>query len=680
MRRSCWLVPFLVLLGSFVPREYSFAGGGPKNVLLVVNDNSPVSQSIASYYKAKRGIPDRNLCHVQCSTDEWVSKTDCESTIVGPIRSFIENSGVHNRIDYIVLTKGMPLRASYNDSGWYGVVSVASVLTCVGVPLIVNPCNNPYGPTAYPLAPEQYFTHQLVFSGKSYYVVTRLDAYTEQQVYRMIDDSLNARPQNGLFLMDGRYESDPTSYSYKANDRLRQANHNLRAAGHATYYDDTAFDSMINDFVGGQQNVMGYFSWGSNESSYTLEAYTSNYFLPGSIADTFVSSSVRSFAYPPSYGQSLLPDLIPQGLSAGNGYVSEPDVRYSSYPNVLFSRYVQGYNMGESFFAATPRLYWKAATIGDPLMAPYATPPAVTITSPDPERIAHGVVVVSANATDGAGIAKVEFYVDDNLAATISAPPYQFSWDTTQCADGTHLLEAIAYENTTVYTQAAAKLTVQVINTVLDVSNIGGLASLQEGRLVRLASKPVIAGSDAFTDGFYICEPDRSSGIRVLGAFEVATGSLVTVTGELVEVDGQRAIQAVSVTPATLMRAESASDEFKPLAMPNRFLANTGSATGFENSMLIYGLANVGLLVKTWGRVVQTGEQEFAISDGSLKFMNEGLQEVTVSLKNLTSPIDMPQIGTFVVVTGVSCYTPENELLRPTIRPRSEDDLVSIPL
>jgi len=154
----------------------------------------------------------------------------------------------------------------------------------------------------------------------------------------------------------------------------------------------------------------------------------------------------------------------------------------------------------------------------------------------------------------------------------------------------------------------------------------------------------------------------------------------VTVTGELVEVDGQRAIQAVSVTPATLMRAESASDEFKPLAMPNRFLANTGSATGFENSMLIYGLANVGLLVKTWGRVVQTGEQEFAISDGSLKFMNEGLQEVTVSLKNLTSPIDMPQIGTFVVVTGVSCYTPENELLRPTIRPRSEDDLVSIPL
>ena len=82
MGRVSWLVPLLVLLGNFLTPGCSHAGGGPKNVLLVVNDNSSVSQSIGQYYKAKRGIPDRNICHIQCSTDEWVSKSECENNIV----------------------------------------------------------------------------------------------------------------------------------------------------------------------------------------------------------------------------------------------------------------------------------------------------------------------------------------------------------------------------------------------------------------------------------------------------------------------------------------------------------------------------------------------------------------------------------------------------------------------
>lgn len=689
MGRVSWLVPLLVLLGNFLTPGCSNAGGGPKNVLLVVNDNSPASLSIGQYYKAKRGIPDRNVCHIQCATDEWVSKSECENNIVIPIRNFITNTGVHDRIDYIVLTKGIPLKASYNDATWWGPASVTSVLTCVGVPSILSFCTNPYGPTAYPVAPVQYFTHQSVFSLKSYYAVTRLDAYTVDQVYRMIDDSVSAQAQNGLFLMDGRYESDPNSANGKANDRLRQANHNLRVGGYTTYYDDATFDSMITEFVGGRQGVMGYFSWGSNESSYSLALYTSNLFAKGSIADGFVSSSGRSFAYPPSYGQSLISDLIPQGMSGGTGYASEPDVRYATYPNVLFSRYVQGYNMAESFLAATPRLYWKAVTIGDPLMSPYATPPSVSITAPDPARQAHGVVAISADGTDASDIKKVEFYIDDQLVQSCDASPYRMDWNTCVYTEGMHTVEAIAYENSDVRTQGMASVQIDVRNIPLEVATISGLASAPLGRLVRLTSKIVIAGTDAFVDGVYVVEPDRSAGIRVLDMTSVETGARVSVEGEIDVVDGQRVLRAATVVPEPeplLLTADVtyAGDgtpaALTPLAMPNKFIANGGSNAGPEYSGLRAGLPNCALLVKTWGRVVRTGDMAFYISDGSMVLKFAPIQDIKVSLKNLASPVNTPPVGSFVEVTGVSCYEFEDNLRWPTVRPRSESDIAIIPL
>ena len=688
MRRGFLFAPLLVLLGLLLTVGRCIAGGGPKNVLVVVNDNSPVSQRIAAYYKEKRAIPDRNICHIQCSADELVTKTECENNIVIPIRNFITNSGVHDRIDYIVLTKGIPLKASYNDTPWFGPVSVTSVLTCVGVPSIISFCTNPYGPTAYPTAPEQYFTHQLTFSGKNYYAVTRLDAYTEEQVYSMIDDSVDAQAQTGLFLLDGRYVSDPNSGEGKANTRLRDANHNLRTAGYTTYYDDTTFDSLINEFVGGQQNVMGYFSWGSNESSYTLAAYVSNMFRPGSIADTYVSSSGRSFTSPPTYGQSLIADLIPQGLTAGNGYVSEPDIKYASYPNVLFARYVQGYNMAESFLAATPRLYWKAVTVGDPLLAPYATPPAVTVEAPDTSRPAHGILTVSASATDASGIAKVEFYIDDQLACTCTSEPYTFSWSTYNYDEGMHVLEAIAYENTNVYTQGRASAIYDVHNIPTQVSSITQLADIPLGTLVHLSSKTVTAGTDVFDDCAYVAEPDRSAGIKVIGSFEAQTGTTVTVDGELDMIGGERVIQDAIVAPdiellmvqpaATIGGGVMTEDENKaltPIGMPNRCVANRGSNIGPEYEGLPAGISNAALLVKTWGRVVEVRTDEFSISDGSLERRGAVVDRIKVSLRSLANPMDIPSVGTYVIVTGISCYTLEDEIRKPTVRPRTADDV-----
>ncbi|HWP99702.1 MAG TPA: carbohydrate-binding protein, partial [Vicinamibacterales bacterium] len=72
--------------------------------------------------------------------------------------------------------------------------------------------------------------------------------------------------------------------------------------------------------------------------------------------------------------------------------------------------------------------------------------PAVELTSPQPGATVSGSVVVEAAATDDTAVAKVDFYVDDALAAVDSSAPYRWTWDTRGVADGAHTLEARAHD------------------------------------------------------------------------------------------------------------------------------------------------------------------------------------------------------------------------------------------
>ena len=116
---------------------------------------------------------------------------------------------------------------------------------------------------------------------------------------------------------------------------------------------------------------MGYASWGSNDRRFDKEKYRGNRFLPGSIAETAVSTSARTFV-PTEEGQSLIGDLIKSGVTGVKGYVAEPGLFAVARPSILFDRYVSGYNLAESFYMASQVIYWRDVVIGDPLAAPYA--------------------------------------------------------------------------------------------------------------------------------------------------------------------------------------------------------------------------------------------------------------------------------------------------------------------
>ena len=94
--------------------------------------------------------------------------------------------------------------------------------------------------------------------------------------------------------------------------------------------------------------------------------------INGSIAETAVSTGGRSFEWGTTYGQSLVADLLEDGVSGVKGYVYEPYLTAVSYPSVLLPTYAQGYTMAESYYAANRMLGWMGVVVGDPKMAAYA--------------------------------------------------------------------------------------------------------------------------------------------------------------------------------------------------------------------------------------------------------------------------------------------------------------------
>ncbi|MBK30257.1 MAG: hypothetical protein CMB49_06075 [Euryarchaeota archaeon] len=92
----------------------------------------------------------------------------------------------------------------------------------------------------------------------------------------------------------------------------------------------------------------------------------------GSIAETAVSTGARSFNWGTTYGQSLVADLLEDGVSGVKGYVYEPYLTAVAYPSVMTTAYANGYTWAESIYMANPLMSWMGVAVGDPKMAAFA--------------------------------------------------------------------------------------------------------------------------------------------------------------------------------------------------------------------------------------------------------------------------------------------------------------------
>jgi uncharacterized protein (TIGR03790 family) len=367
----------LVLFGcSPSPDPPVVADPRASEVLVVWNANAPESRTLAETYIEKRGVPRSHLVTLKVPTTDNIARTDYLTDIRDPVRNAIGK--LKEKINFIVLIRGVPIRLD-NDQG-YSVDACLMLdahparktkpFESMPMPKVsedgkvdldesqIRKVLNPYGGTAEAFDSSKY----------GFYLCTRLDGYTVEDAMGLIQRSLKAAPEKGLFLLDASPGKTGGGYAL-TQGLMPKAKQLLEAKQLIVELDDKE------SFVGGRSDLMGYASWGSNDGSFRQGAYNTLSFRPGAIAETFVSTSGRTFR-PTAGGQSLIADLIHQGVTGVKGYVSEPFTFALAHVDVLFDRYTSGFNLAESFYMASPMLKWKDIVIGDPLCCPYKKPTA----------------------------------------------------------------------------------------------------------------------------------------------------------------------------------------------------------------------------------------------------------------------------------------------------------------
>jgi uncharacterized protein (TIGR03790 family) len=346
------------------PRIEQSVHARAKNVLIVYNKNEPDSLEIVKAYQQARGVPDSNVVAVNAPAENNMGWSEYERDVRDVVRAHVSSKRLE--IDFLLLIRGMPLRL--NNDGGYGLdafLAVDAHPSRVEKPLEPMPMSN-FTEQDFRRIMNPYFRAAEPFSAKKYgyYLTTRLDGYTVRDAISLIARASSAKPETGDFLLDAAPDKVSGGYAVP-QDAMKRARDVLEKKGYSVALDEGAA------FVGGRVNLMGYASWGSNDGAFRQTLYSSLQFRPGSIGETFVSTSARTFR-PTAGGQSLIADLIAQGITGVKGYASEPYTMALAYVDILFDRYTSGYTLAESFYCASMMLKWKDVVIGDPLCAPYA--------------------------------------------------------------------------------------------------------------------------------------------------------------------------------------------------------------------------------------------------------------------------------------------------------------------
>ena len=338
------------------------------DVALLYNRNVDSSGILANYFKAARNIPAANVIGIDISSNEEVDSTTFNS-LRSQIESALDTLEATTTINYLVTCKGLPLKV--NRGNTFSQTSPSSSVESE-LMLIRDTLAHYIGGSGPQMNPYFYFYQNAAhFSRATYriYLVSRLDAYSFAKVMNMIDRSgpnIVLQPTSKWV-----FDQDP-SRNTPLNRYMHTAATNLHARGmNVVNNADTVY---VTDLT----NVISYRSFGSNDNF--SHWYTNPpgaigdprfTFVPGSVAEEYVSTSGRSFNYPPSYGQSLFVDLLAEGCTGGKTTVYEPYSNAMSFPYIVLDRYTNGYNLAESFFMGSLLVSWMDVVVGDPKTSLY---------------------------------------------------------------------------------------------------------------------------------------------------------------------------------------------------------------------------------------------------------------------------------------------------------------------
>ncbi|MCE5198473.1 hypothetical protein LLG39_05805 [bacterium] len=375
----------------------------------------------------------------------------------------------------------------------------------------------------------------------------------------------------------------------------------------------------------------------TNYNHQFLDAYSYFYLLR-----YFISGNDQSSNY---YRATWVGDTIPRVMAKGHTYPATVTVRNDGWDTwTAADRYSLGYAIVSSGAAVTNSNYDANGRIQVPSGITVAPGQSVTFT-----------VNVNAPSTNG----NYDLYYDMvKDGATWFHDANNIEWkkqiivatnETDVDTDGDGVADVTEDANGTLYWHPDdGTVPVQPV----DVAGIVDAKSQADGTTVAITNGMVVTA--VFDGAFYIEETNRQSGIKVVSNDTVALGTKVTVTGILETVNGERQITATTAPvvagPGTVL----------PLGITNKAIGGLDISNGS-------GLGNVGLLMKVWGKVVDSSNPGYIlIDDGS------GLN-IKVDLSYANKPLSGGT--TFVTITGICSAEETSGVVTPVIIPRSNADV-----
>ncbi len=460
---------FLLLICVTIPTSRSQAGGGPENLLLLVNSNSIDSKTVANHYIALRNIPANNVVYI-----DWRSGLEaCQGKyfseqILRPAIKAINERGLGAQIDYVVYSCDFPSKVGLEslltdakfgaaNRPWASITGATYLWQFVRDknPALMLPMVNLYvSPSSsdnYGQCQEMANTESRGFRATYFWTPngTKTNDGSKGQAY-LLSTMLGVSQGRGntvdeiLSYLNRSVKADGTRprgtfYYMRNNDVRSKTRHDCYdvAAGLLKQMGQPAIVAP-GVIPTGATDVLGIMT-GSAKFDFPKSGAK---LLPGAICDHLTSYGGDLSA---KMGQTPLSVFLRAGAAGASGTVFEPLALQSKFPlPSLFIHYARGCSLAESFFQAVSGPYM-LLIVGDPLCQPFAVLPLVEMDGIRPGQEVKGTLTIKASSASRApkGVGSMELFVDGRLVARY-APGGKPQLDTTKLSDGYHELRVVA--------------------------------------------------------------------------------------------------------------------------------------------------------------------------------------------------------------------------------------------
>ncbi|MGI9456764.1 MAG: TIGR03790 family protein [Aeoliella sp.] len=452
----------------------AFAGGGPENLLLVVNQNSDASKAIANHYIRIRHIAPTNVVYLDWQGNlQATNGNRFREEILKPVLKVISERRLAAQIDYIVYSADFPwkidFRGDFADLGesaspafkkqFRPIASLtgATYLWAYAIQknyAMVHPESNWYVPSASKVNHTacqdcaSVVTRGFRFryslkkggqrttnpkEGRRYFLSTMLGVTaergnTEQEVLRYLSRSVAADatyPKGTFYFAKNRTPRSKPRHGCYTGVAAR-----LNAEGAHTQVIDGTLPEDARDVVG---LMTGAATVSLEESSVAIQ--------PGAICEHFTSYGA-AFA---RSSQTKLSEFLRAGAAGASGTVAEPYAIQAKFPlPSIHLHYHRGCSLAEAFYQSVSGPY-QLLIVGDPLCQPWARPPTVVVEGIAPDSSVSGVVKIKTKVTPQyrTEAGKCDLFVDGRLVVSGFPNTLPVPLNTASLPPGSHEIRVV---------------------------------------------------------------------------------------------------------------------------------------------------------------------------------------------------------------------------------------------